>query len=291
MDTIAIVARFVGAFYIFGGFIALRLMRMDKLLDAAISAIDLKPVHPRERVRRIMLSLGGILTGLSGVALLTLSLWAVPLFIVSLAAQAAWLLWARTNYAPENAGEARGRRQTTNAAIIYAVVTAAVVWLGASGVLAGWAEPLPLLALGFAIISGLVWFALGLRPGKRMALDEGFDQDAYVPEDPDANAWQPARILVSPRIGGFTLFDADTGEPIYPYQILEADFAYRVDLWEESYQAACDPDLTDSPAFFKSEAEALAFRAEGDAIVAELRLIYGRDNVEGPIYEQRIVPQ
>lgn len=289
MDTFATVARLVGAFYIFGGFIALRLMRMDRLLDAAISAIDLKPVHPRERVRRIMLSLGGALTALSGVALLTLSLWAVPLFIVSLAAQAAWLLWARTNYAPENEGEARGRRQTTNAAIIYAVVTAAVVWLGANGMLVDWADPLPLLALGFTIISGLVWLALGLRPGKRMALDEGFEQDAYVPEDEED--WQPAHILVSPRIGGFTLFDADTGEPIYPYQILEANLAYRVDLWEESYQAACDPDLVDSPAFFKSEAEALAFRAEGEAIVAELRLIYGQDNVEGPAYQQRIVPQ
>ncbi len=75
------------------------------------------------------------LTLASGVALATLSPLAPTLFIANAIVQGGYLAWAARALPPADADEARGRRQTQNAFVIYLVATAFVVWLHANGIL------------------------------------------------------------------------------------------------------------------------------------------------------------
>lgn len=134
-------ARFVGAFYLVGGLFALRAARMNSLLDRALSAIDLKPTPPEERVRALALTAGGAMTALSGAALLLLFKWSAWLFAANLVLQLAYLVYADRRLKPEDALEQQGRNQTRNAAILWGLATLAVIWWTREGLLTfpeGW---------------------------------------------------------------------------------------------------------------------------------------------------------
>lgn len=126
----------IGAFYVFAGAVAIRAGRMNRLLDKAISGISGKPTPFAERVRGNYAFLVGVLTLASGAALLLLSRWAVAAFLLCAVAQAAYLVWAVRALPPNDADEAKGRRGSFNAFVIYSAATALVVWLDYKGVLA-----------------------------------------------------------------------------------------------------------------------------------------------------------
>ena len=129
------VARFVGAFYLVGGLFALRAARMNHLIDKALSAIDLKPTPPEERVRGIALTLGAVLTALSGLALLLLFRWSAWIFLANLLLQLGYLLWASRWLKPEDDEDRKGRDRTRNAAILWGLATLAVIWWTQQGLL------------------------------------------------------------------------------------------------------------------------------------------------------------
>lgn len=121
----------VGAFYLLGGLVSVRAARMNSMLDSAMSQISMQPVARDERIIGLWMFAASILTTASGVTLILLHGWAVWAFLACWGAQAVFLLWAQTR--PDT-----GTRATKNAFIIYSGVTAWVVWMGASGRLAGW---------------------------------------------------------------------------------------------------------------------------------------------------------
>ena len=129
------VARAVGAFYLLGGLFALRAARMNDLMDKALSAIDLKPTPWTERLRSAGLWAGAAFSIAGGVALLLLSRWAAWIFAASLALQVAYLVAASIWLEPEDEADARGRRSTVNAAILWGLITLATIWWARTGLL------------------------------------------------------------------------------------------------------------------------------------------------------------
>ena len=127
------VARAVGVFYALAGFVVLRAARTGRVLDGAIEGRTPEVVAER-RSTAFGLTIAW-LTLLSGLALIALSRFAAPLFVLSGLAQALFLLWAGRALPPEDALGARGRRQTTNALLVYLAATAFVIWLHTRGTL------------------------------------------------------------------------------------------------------------------------------------------------------------
>ncbi len=129
------VARAVGAFYIFAGVVVINAARQDDFLDRAIAQISGEKPDPAERLQTTILLGVAVLTLCSGLLLVLLSRWAAAAFVLNALLQAGYLLWARTNRPPQDALEARSRRQTTNAFVIYLVATAMVLGLFQAAVL------------------------------------------------------------------------------------------------------------------------------------------------------------
>lgn len=280
MDAIDIVARLIGAFYIFGGWAGLRAAARDALLDKALAALTLKPPHPDEAIRRNIMIFGTLLTAVSGGALALLAGIAPWLFLANLAFQAGWLVYARKRFPPQDEEEALGRRQVARASVIWAVLTAMVLWLDYDGrlgsPLALW-PPLVLLAGAAAM---LFWIGRHLMWNPAQA--PSFDFDDEQEAEPIVH---PTRVKLALRYGYQTLWDADTGRGVNPYDHLPHELAMRLLSWEDAFHLAVDPhDPSGGPDFTPEEAAAHA--AEGEAIAEALRHIFGPDSVEGPIVEQ-----
>lgn len=272
-----ILLRVVGIFYLLAGLAGLRVMATDHLLDQMLAGISMQPTPAREAVRRRLLRAGSFAVGLSGAALMVLSVWAVPLFVVASGLQIGWLLWARNNYPPEDDNDRRGRRQTTNAAIIYTVMAAAVVWLGLQGTFTPWFD-------GWAAFILLAAVALGFI---------GFRHDQWKPRqgsgwdgDPEEPIPLPPlyRLHIAPSWGGYPVLDADTGQGVIYDDYLDTPLANRIFQWIGVFHAGDDPIAQNYWAQFDTPAHEVAHRAEGAAIVEALAAIFGKGNVTGPVY-------
>lgn len=129
MDSFEIALRGVGAFYAFAGYVISRAGLSSRLLDRAIGAIDLKPIPRVETLRTLWLlglSLLVLASGVTLVCLLSLSMW---FFLAATLAQVAYLYGLAPHYFDKgDAPDAQGRRQTSNAFILYTAATIFVVW-------------------------------------------------------------------------------------------------------------------------------------------------------------------
>jgi len=129
------IIRGLGVFYLLGGVVALRQVWINRYLDRALAQITLQPTPTVEHVFNGSGATIGLLTALSGLALILLHPWAVWAFGACWVAQALYLLWASRWYPPEDAIAATGRRQTINAFGLYSLATGWVIWLADAAVL------------------------------------------------------------------------------------------------------------------------------------------------------------
>lgn len=112
----------IGAFYLLGGLVALRQARVNLMLDRALAAVSLVTITREDRIVGAWMVAAAVLTLGSGAALLALSRWAVPVFVLCWLSQALYLLWAvRT--------KDYGRMATVQAFALYTLATLLVVWL------------------------------------------------------------------------------------------------------------------------------------------------------------------
>lgn len=281
MDAIDITARLIGAFYIFGGVMGLHAAARDGILDKALAALTMTPPHPDEALRRRILTTGAVLTGVSGGALLLLAGVASWLFLLNLAFQAGWLVFAARRFPPMDQDEAIGRRRVANAAVVWAVATALVLWLDYANRLGPLSDFRPLVILGLGGGAMVAWVLRHLL--WKPATPPAFDFDA----EEDEPVEHPGRVRLSLRYGYGTLWDADNGRALNPYDHLPHDLAMRLLTWEDDFHLAVDPHQAEAgPVFEAGGAEAHA--AEGAAIVAELKAIFGEDNVEGPLRHSEV---
>ncbi len=281
MDAALVLLRIVGVFYLLSGLAGIHVMATDTLMDNMLAALTLKPTPQAEVIRRWFLVSGSYAVGVGGAALMVLSFWAVPLFLLASALQLGWLLWARKGYPVTDEADARGRSQTTNAALIHGVMTAVVVWLGVFGHLYDWLDPwalfIPLVAVVLGLFGArhLLWKAKA--PG--WGISEGEVKPRVIPP-------RPARIRLAPMKGFYPVRNADNDDGVIYDDYVPQQLGDRIYAWTEAFHASDDWDDPDFWAMFpNAEAEA-AHRAEGDALVAELRRIF--DEVEGPVYPEDI---
>lgn len=157
-DFTAVALTVTGAFYTFAGYVATRAGLQARLMDIAISAIDLQTPKPAETARALWMVLAGLFILAGGLALLLRTDLAALLFAVSALAQGLYLYVIAPRYLdPSDPIEPGGRRQTSNAFTLYLLATAFVLWAYAAGHLyALRTVPWPLLPLA---VTGTLAFA------------------------------------------------------------------------------------------------------------------------------------
>ena len=273
MDTIDIVFRLAGVFYLFAGWFGLRAVLLDSVLDKALAALSAGKEDPSERRRRWIVGISTVVIGACGAALLLMSRWALPLFLLSTLAQAVWIAGARRFFISEEEDEETSRRQVVNAAIIYAAVTIGVVWLWREGRLLPWDEPLGVAGTALAASGLLIWFVYHMR------------WNAPSPGNFDPSAWQAEEgpmatsIVISPEQGFYPFIDADSGRRFSHFHRYEIDLAGRIEEWDDRFQNAFSfEDVPQGPDFASPEEEA-SWRMEAMAIAEALKEIHGAENV------------
>lgn len=144
MDGVEIGLRAVGAFYAFAGYVATRSALMSSFLDGAIAAIGGSNPNRAETARTTWLLVSALVVFAGGVALIGLLDVAAWLFVLSALGQVAYLgLVAPRYFDRDDPPDEVGRRQTTNASVIYLAATAFVVWALWRGKLVAWSEMNP----------------------------------------------------------------------------------------------------------------------------------------------------
>lgn len=132
-----IVLRVIGAFYAFAGYVATRAGLMSRLIDQAIAAIAMKKPARIETAQNAWLLVTAALVLVGGVLLLGGLELAAWVFVVSALGQAAYIYVVAPRYFDrDDPPDASGRRQTTNAFVIFAAATAFIVWAAHRGRLA-----------------------------------------------------------------------------------------------------------------------------------------------------------
>lgn len=276
MDATDIFFRLAGGFYLVAGWFGVRTVLMDSLLDKALAALSAGKEDPAERGRRWIVGTSTVGIGASGAALLAMSSWALPLFLASTAAQAAWIAGGRRFFIPEEEDDEAARRQVVNASILYGAVTAGVVWLWSAGRLAPGAtrsaSPRPRSPRrGWAHGSSTTWHGRRRRPAasatttlprpstrtrKRRRASRSTPPSARIPSSmrPPADA-----LTIS---AGWT-----------------KSLAGRIEDWDDGFQLAFGEDSEWQEMRFPSTEEEAAWRAEGLAIAGALEAVYGSANV------------
>lgn len=286
MDFLEIAARLAGAFYALGGLVAIRSLAVSEMLDRAIAMIKLRREEPKVLVRRLLLGVGGALTGASGFAAALLSWWAVPLFLANVAAQAGWLVWARSAFPPEDEDDRKGRRSTTNAALGYAAVAVAVLYLWRDGRLAPFdhpwtAVPVAAAALGYFayLVRSLYWAPKG------GGIFGGGDGDDWEEQRESDRVRHPARISFIVHPWRYPIVDADDDRLLNHFELLpDIEVAEEIEAWHDRYVGWFVEAVDDAATAFPTPEHEAAHRAEGERFVEYLRATYGRENVEGPVY-------
>lgn len=167
MSEVADIAlRLIGAFYAFAGYVATRAGVTSYFLDCAIAAIAARkpPAVEIAQTARLLSAATLVLTG--GVLLVLLVDLAAWIFAASALAQAAYIyVLAPRYFDAAEAPDTRGRRQTTNAFVLYAAATAFVLWAAFTGRLLPWRDvPWPLLTIASAGVAAhaahTIWLLL-----------------------------------------------------------------------------------------------------------------------------------
>lgn len=193
MDGTEIALRLMGAFYVFAGYFATRATLMSLFMDRAIAAIGATKPEKAALARSYWL-IGAAALVLAGgatlMALLDVSAW---LFLASAVGQAAYLfvLAPRLLDAKDPPDEV-GRRQSTNAFIIYLAATAFVMWALSAGKLesVGRAHPLALAAVGATL---LFYAGYVIRFLSGFGSSAGFrgQSGPLFPSSDDEDDWDP----------------------------------------------------------------------------------------------------
>lgn len=177
MHPLDILLQIVGCFYTFAGFVLARSVLSSRLLDQALEAITLQKTQRAETFKEAYALLLALAIFASGIALLGLSWLAIFLFAAGSALQALYIFWLAPRFLDRHEeADAPGRRQSSNAFLVYAVMTLVVAGAAQAGRLHAWSD-LPdrtRLLMAGAVLSFAVYIAwqhvrLRLHPprGKR----------------------------------------------------------------------------------------------------------------------------
>jgi hypothetical protein len=261
----------VGAFYAFAGYVATRAGLTSHFIDRAIAAIGASKPSVVETRQTYWLLSAATLVLASGAALLFLLDIAVWLFVASSAGQALYLGVLGPRYFDRaEPPDPRGRRQTTNAFVIYLAATAFVVWAGAAGKLVtvaelGWLAAVPAAAVVAHVIY-VLWTLAGSPAAKTSPLFAG------VP--PEGGARDPSeckRIKVMADYDCHPLWalDEDVYGDIAPEKLnLSPELTHDLNVWAEAYSSSLNRE--DPSQSLWSDAQFASHAAEARPLAVRL---------------------
>lgn len=263
----------LGLFYVIAGLFVLRTIYVGTLLDRAIDAIKLSKPDPKEQMKTLILTVGAYLTAASGASLVTLSPVATILFALNVGVQGGYLLWASRALPPEDEADRKGRRQTTNAFVIYSAVTAFILWLEYTGGLRPWPRDVQsvLIELIAPAAAAFACYLLVYQPGMRA----GAGDETVGTLSTDAHTQgSPVNLRLRPEFSCWPLWDSDTGENVSHYHVdISFDLAERIEVWDDRFQAIYrDEDPASSN--FPTPEEEQSYVEEGRAIARELAKVW-----------------
>jgi hypothetical protein len=249
-------------------------MQLDRVMDDVLAALEGKSTSANERWKSGILTAGAFLTLASGAALVTLSALAAPLFLANVIVQGGYLLWAGRAFPPTDADEANGRRQTTNAFVVYVAASAFVVWLSTRGDLRAWPVSIEAIladaiAIGTITLAGWAstfvphsWFTRNPSPVAPVGI--------VSPDSDDI----PKHLRLAPDWQHWPLWDAETGNNVSHFRLNLPDaLAERIAAWDDVWQETYNGDEPPSSGF-KTDRERQAYVLEGKSIVEELRRVW-----------------
>jgi hypothetical protein len=248
MDAIEIALRLVGAFYVFAGYVATRAGLTSLLVDRAIAAMAARKPSAADVAQSYWMLAAAAIVLAGGAALMFLLDVAVWLFLLSAVGQAAYLFYAAPHYFDrETPPDATGRRQSTNAFIVYLIATALVAWAAAAGKLVPWHEAdWPTLAAPAAMVVVHVGHLLWLLWGpSAIGGNSGFPEPAAEDDEERRDPSDSRRIKVMADYKAHPLWALD--EDLYgdfPPEALGLSDELTRDLnaWAESYDTSIDLD-------------------------------------------------
>lgn len=181
LEIYEIVLRVIGGFYAFAGYVATRAALTAHFVDEAIAALTAKSTAAAERTRSACLLVTALLVLAGGVALMLLLDVAAWLFAAAAAVQAVYLFYlAPTYFDGDDPPDAKGRRQSTNAFVLYGAATAYVLWAALTGRLLGvndlpWPVPLAAGVAVSAYTMRSIWiFSRPMRQPSRTTIEPDF---------------------------------------------------------------------------------------------------------------------
>lgn len=268
MDPIEIALRVIGAFYAFAGYVGTRAALASNLVDRAIAAIAYEKPSTRETVQSIWLLTASCLILAGGVMLILLIDLAAWVFLACALGQALYLYHvAPTYFDVEEAPDARGRQQSTNAFVLYAAVTAFVLWAQYVGKLADWRDmPWQVLAVASAVVIGYVAyvFLMFFRPVPRAPL---LSAGRKTPGDPFRT--KRVKVLADYDCHPLWALDEDNyGD--FPPETLGLSEALTADLkaWADAYSASLNRE--DPTSNYWTEEQYLAHDAQARPLAVRL---------------------
>ena len=266
-SIVTLIAFTAGLFYAAGGVVHMRALVMDAMADGLLTMLGDSDAG-KERQRTRIMTLGAALTFASGLSLMAMSRWTLPIFAVNVALQGAYLLWAARAFPPQNDNERRGRRSTVRAFLIYLAAFGFVVALDRLGLWRIWFQP-ALIELAIIVASTLAvsWF---FRRGLRAPSEGAAPMHAPAPQAEAQVSLPPERLRLAPEYHCSPLWDDERGNMLLPIDLeLSPELAARIEAWNEEFQATYRED-NPLGAVFPDVAAERAWVREGYAIAGDL---------------------
>jgi len=267
--------RAIGVFYAFGGVLVLIRLGQARMLDEFYTALDSgSPV--RHRVRAALLTLGGALTCVGGIALAGLSARTHWLMWTNVLVQLGWLAYAALYFPPKDDEDREGRGQSANAAIVYVLASGLVVWTDATErvTLSNSTRMDLMIALLLTVLA--IW-QLWLIGRRRLTTSASVTRP-HGATGP-ATFTRPTHVELRPYPGAWPLWDSDTGANVDPDRLeLPQELIARVQEFENAVLAALEQD-PEQGLSFRDAARKRELEREATALARELERHLGRDSV------------
>ena len=266
-NIVTMIAFTAGLFYAAGGVVHMRALVMDTMADGLLTMLGDSDAGKGRRRTRIM-TLGAALTFASGLSLMAMSRWTLPIFAVNAALQGTYLLWAVRAFPPRDDNERRGRRSSVRAFLIYLAAFGFVVALDRLGLWRTWFEP-ALIELAIIVASTLAvsWF---FRRGLQAPSEGPAPMHAPAPQAEAQVSLPPERLRLAPEYHCSPLWDDERGNILLPIDLeLSPELVARIEAWNEEFQATYRED-NPLGAVFPDVAAERAWVREGYAIAGGL---------------------
>ncbi len=243
--------RVIGAFYAFAGFVATRAAMTSHFLDRAIAAIAAKKPSRMETAQTAWLLAASALVLAAGVLLLAGLELAAWVFAASALGQAAYIFFVAPYYFDrEDPPDPRGRRQTTNAFVIFSAATAFVIWAAWRGRLTAIDEAttteLVAVAAALLLYAGYVVRGLWWTPRKSASSGWSAGPDAdYDPDTPARPLHTSKRVKLMADYGCDPLWalDEDLFGSFPPEDLgLSTELTGAISAWAAGYESAISMD-------------------------------------------------